>query len=64
MMTDAQYVKHCCKVFKLDCIKWHDKGDGYAAYDWSSGKGVIVAEGKTYKELRDSLNKWAMERAK
>lgn len=61
MMTDAQYVKHCCKMFKLDLLKFC-KGDGYAVYDWSSGKGVIVAEALTYKELREQINKWGLSR--
>ena len=61
MMTDAQYVKHCCKTFKLDLFKYC-KGDGYAVFDWSSGEGVIIAEAATYKELREQINRWGLSR--
>lgn len=60
MMTDAQYVKHFCKAHKLYILKKPTKEDSHIVYDWSDGKGLVVAEGFTYKELRENLNKWGM----
>lgn len=61
MMTDAQYVKHCCKMFRLELLRYC-KGDGYAVFDLSTGEEVIVAEALTYKELREQINKWGLNR--
>jgi hypothetical protein len=62
MMTDAQYIKHICKVFGLYLLKKPTKEDSHTVYDISTGKSIIVAEGMNYKELREALNKWGLNR--